>query len=123
MKIPRLYKRGAVIMFSGCSFQTISEICNLHSLEVESEYCDGFIIKTEVGKEISIAQYLMGIYPNIFNSYERIDVMWENATNTIYDVIDLTTSIEHEYARKDGDVKKLNELIDDSIKKLNSLRI
>lgn len=123
MKIPKLYKRGVIILFTNCSLSTVTEICGLHGLDVDGEYFGGYIIKTEVGKEVKTANFLTIKYPKIFDSYERLDMMWDNVNKTIDDVNTLTSLIHDEYGRMNGNVENVNKLIDSSIKKLKSLKI
>lgn len=124
------YQKGEIIIWSNdkdVDYDFAKKLLKRVGLELIGEpYDQGFLIKCEPGKEEELAQKAIDKFPEFFHNYEREDIRLPFITNRIEELNDKILGIEDFFVyinKKNVNIKKYNEYIDDIINDLNNIKV
>jgi hypothetical protein len=127
------YKRGEVVVYLRRDVQldksTVKDIVKRFGCDlIDKIYDNGFIIKTEDGKEEFSGSEIVENYPEFFDSYERLDLKDKYVDDNLDDISDdiellrdLVGSLDK--FGKSKLPKDWNDRIDSIIMKLDKIKI
>jgi hypothetical protein len=130
-----VYQKGEIIIWSDfprgqenvVDYDFAERLLRRVGLKLIGEpYDNGFLVKCEPGKEEETAKMVIDKYPDFFTNYEREDIRMPFISNKVEKISDKVADIESFFEssiKKNVNITKYNNYIDDIISDLNKLKI